>query len=220
MENSKKGTKRIRGVGINDWPTTITKNGKPMKAYVSWTTMMNRCYAMKYQKLHPTYKGCKVDERWHSFSEFKKWYDQQNPQKGEELDKDILLYGNKTYGPDTCIFVPMEINRLFNDHGNQNAPYPPGIRRQYNGKFRVDIKIDGKIYYLGTYKDMETALDVYRLNKCTYVLQKTLFLDGTGYQKRNPERYQKFKKAIVKRLEEQYGFRYNNTIIATYGTYK
>lgn len=48
---------------------------------------------------------------------FKKWFD-ENYIKGYELDKDILIKGNRIYSPDTCCFVPSFINRLYTSSKN------------------------------------------------------------------------------------------------------
>lgn len=50
--------------------------------------------------------------RWKYLSNFKKWYDEHYVE-GWHLDKDILMQGNKFYSPETCCFVPFEINVLF-----------------------------------------------------------------------------------------------------------
>ena len=86
------------------------------KAYSYWYKMINRCYNEKEIKKHPTYKDCIVDKEWHCFENFEKWFDKNYYEiNGErmELDKDILIKGNKIYSSNTCIFVPKRINTLF-----------------------------------------------------------------------------------------------------------
>lgn len=81
-----------------------------------WSSMFQRSYSKKFHLKNPTYKNCSVDKRWHNFQNFATDYERMYPKNAIEkfhLDKDILVPGNKIYGPDTCCFVPKEINDLF-----------------------------------------------------------------------------------------------------------
>lgn len=79
-------------------------------AYICWHNILKRCYCAKYQEKYPWYKDCTVDPLWHNFQNFAEWY-YQNYIEGYELDKDIKVFGNKVYSPDTCMFVEPIINR-------------------------------------------------------------------------------------------------------------
>lgn len=84
-------------------------------SYKTWARMMTRCYSESSTKL---YKDCYVCDEWHNYSNFKKWFDKNYYNvyvKRMDLDKDILVKGNKLYSPNTCIFVPHDINILFRD---------------------------------------------------------------------------------------------------------
>lgn len=84
--------------------------------YSTWLSMLKRCYNIEFQFKHSSYIGCSVHEDWHNFQNFAKWYDENYYSIGNEriaLDKDILVKGNKIYSPETCIFVPHNINNLF-----------------------------------------------------------------------------------------------------------
>ena len=85
------------------------------KEYQLWNNMINRCYNEKGLSSNPTYKDCHVSEDWRYLSNFKEWCNNQIgfDQDGWQLDKDILVKGNKVYSEDTCCFVPPEINSLF-----------------------------------------------------------------------------------------------------------
>ena len=47
--------------------------------------------------------------------------------EGWQLDKDILIKGNKIYSPDTCCFVPSEINNLFVGCNKSRGSLPIGV---------------------------------------------------------------------------------------------
>jgi hypothetical protein len=62
------------------------------------------------------------------FSQFKAWYD-ENYREGFQLDKDILVPGNKIYSPESCRYVPPYINSLLLDCGASRGELPLGIDR-------------------------------------------------------------------------------------------
>lgn len=82
------------------------------KAYSTWFNMLIRCYDERYQTRQPSYIGCTVCEEWLVFSNFYHWYSENYPSDcGKwQLDKDTIVDGNKTYGPDTCRFVTPQEN--------------------------------------------------------------------------------------------------------------
>ena len=77
-----------------------------------------------------------------------------------ELDKDILIKGNKIYSPNNCIFVPKIINSLFSSHDRRDN-LPIGVKKQDKG-YMARIRIDGKLKYLGYYETPEKAFYVYK----------------------------------------------------------
>lgn len=107
--------KPIFGVGINDHDKPTFVNGKSIKEYQIWTDMLRRCYSEFELNRHPTYKGCEASDNFKRFSGFLSWAENQIGfcKDGWQLDKDIIIKGNKIYSEETCCFVPPEINSLF-----------------------------------------------------------------------------------------------------------
>lgn len=122
-----KQTKLVCGHGINDLDEPVKINGKNLKFYNTWYSMLTRCYSKKSHARYPTYIGCSVCNGWLSLSTFKEWYD-TNYHDGTALDKDIIIPGNKVYGPETCRFVPSYINSLLLDAGAIRGDLPLGVR--------------------------------------------------------------------------------------------
>lgn len=92
------------------------ENGKNSKSYTAWANMFQRCYDENYHIKKPTYIGCSVVEEWYNFQVFAKWFEENFNHEVTDrlvLDKDILVRGNKIYSPETCCFVPYEINNKF-----------------------------------------------------------------------------------------------------------
>ena len=99
-------------------PITTYGNGKHIREYDLWHSMITRCYSDKFHEECPTYKDCTVCERWLVFSNFLEdlplidgyelWRD--NPNSRVSLDKDIKVQGNKVYSLDTCKFVSKSEN--------------------------------------------------------------------------------------------------------------
>ena len=142
--------------------------------YSRWKAMMWRCYNSTYQKQHPTYNDCTVDLRWHEFSNFKQWMERQN-WKGMQLDKDLLIHGNKIYSPEACLFVPAYVNTLLCNQLANRGKYPQGVSLSAKTmKFRAEVKINGKCKYLGCYETAREAEIVYWREKLTNVVEIAL----------------------------------------------
>ena len=114
MEFYKNKHKRLLyGVAHNDVdsPICFRVDGKKIiePVYKMWTRVLERTLSETFKNKHPTYRECTIAEEWLKFSSFKKWMETQY-WSGLELDKDILIPGNKQYGPDTCVFIPRYIN--------------------------------------------------------------------------------------------------------------
>lgn len=149
------------------------------KVYKVWFEMLKRCYCSQYQEKQPTYKGCKVCDEWLNFQNFAKWY-QENyydvPGEVMNLDKDILVKGNKIYSPETCVVVPKRINNLFTKTNARRGNYPIGVCwKENNKKFESNCNIyeNGrkKKIHIGLYNTPEEAFDSYKEFKERYIKQ-------------------------------------------------
>ena len=140
------------------------------KSYSVWSGMLNRCY----NKKHPNkaYIGCSVCEEWYNYTNFEKWFDENYYTiDGEEieLDKDILIRGNKIYSPDTCIFVPKRINSLFISL-NKNNNKTIGIDwKEKIHKYQVRCCFENDRKYIGVYSTEEESFNAYKQFKESYV---------------------------------------------------
>ena len=160
---------------IGEGKYTISKNGKYTNAYKTWKNMLERCYDEKFQNKNPAYKNCEVCEGWHNFQNFAKWYEENYYEINNQkmcLDKDILIKGNKIYSPNTCIFVPSNINNLFVKNNAKRGSLPIGVYYyKRNGKFKAQCSNGNKYINLGTYDTPEEAFQCYKQFKENYIKQ-------------------------------------------------
>lgn len=131
-------------------------------AYSRWSAIMQRCYFSDNQN----YANCEISEEWLTYSNFKKWFD-EHYMEGWEIDKDILSNNGKIYSPDTCCFVPREINSIFRVL-NKNRTI--GVYKQ-NGKYYTYFKESGKQIYK-SFQTKEEAFECYK----QYKIKKAVFL--------------------------------------------
>lgn len=141
-------------------------NSQKSKSYMVWANLFQRCYNKEYQEKYPTYKGCSVDPHWHNFQNFAAWFE-ENYIDGFELDKDILVKGNKIYSSKTCCFVPREINAMFKTK-NTKRDLPTGVSK-HGSKYQSFITKNSKNTFLGTFNTIEEASEKYREVKESYV---------------------------------------------------
>lgn len=168
--------KRVFGVGyIGEGDYKTRENGKTTRVYQTWNNMLIRCYDEKYQEKRPTYKNCFVNEEWHNFQNFAKWYEENYYKVDGErmhLDKDILCKGNRVYSPEICIFVPQTINSLFTKCDNSRGESIIGVSyyKRYN-MYQVHCSLlnpktgKSKNKTLGYYNTQQKAFEVYKYHK-------------------------------------------------------
>lgn len=134
-----------------------------------WHNMYNRCYRESYLEKNPQYKGCSICDEWLEDREaFYSWVaENYYIIDGEQidLDKDILVKGNKVYSPDTCIFTPHVINTYFENFTRK----PVQLK---NGKYRMDIYIDGETVSLGIFDTEEEAKKEFIKHKEAAIVSK------------------------------------------------
>ena len=86
------------------------------------------------------------------------------------LDKDILIPGNKIYGPDACLFIPQDINSLLTNSKAARGLYPQGVAFCKDvKKFRAEISKYGERVRLGYYSSPEQAELAYIKAKAAHI---------------------------------------------------
>jgi len=156
------------GVGYNPKGKHPTKiDGIPTKEQTLWLNMLARCYG-KHQKdgRNSTYADCSVSENFKDFQYFAEWCQSQVGfgLKDWHLDKDILFKGNKIYSEDTCVFVPSELNVLFNKKKKQRGDYPIGVSKSSKPDYSYSsvCNHNGKQVWLGYHTTVEAAFFRYK----------------------------------------------------------
>jgi hypothetical protein len=129
-------SKSVYGVGyFGEGKYKSEVKGNKQKQYISWTCMLFRCYDKIGRIQNPTYNDVTVCDEWLNYQTFAQWYtDNYYEIKGErmEIDKDILIKGNKIYSPSTCCIVPHNINLLFIKNDRLRGNLPIGVNYHKN----------------------------------------------------------------------------------------
>lgn len=156
--------KEYFGFGIYDTHDAFSDDINK-KCFITWRGMIERCYNEEQRYKWKTYQGCYVCDEWKFYSAFKEWF-LDNYKKGFDLDKDILVRGNKEYSPNKCCFVPQEINKFFTKRQNCRGSYLIGTSKRKNRNiFQSSISIDSKQLYLGDFKSEYDAFIAYKKAK-------------------------------------------------------
>lgn len=166
----------VQGVGVNDSEDLVKVNGVKIESYKLWQSMLQRCYSEKYHQRRPTYKGCSVCEEWKYFSNFKRWFEvhyrTDENGKAYHLDKDLLVKGNKLYSPETCVFVPPEVNIILLQSEKSRGEYPIGVSWDKTiGKIKAQVSVKSKNKNLGYFNTTEEAYQAYKKAKEDHVKQ-------------------------------------------------
>ena len=151
--------------GIGYFGRGFYNNKQHSTIYDTWRGMLRRCYAK--EERYNTYKDVTVCEEWHNFQNFAKWYE-DNYVDGYEIDKDIICSNCRIYNPETCCFVPQEINKLLTNIKSKKSSLPTGVVLN-NGVYEVYMCRYGKQIRLGSFKEEFLAVNMYKTAKEEYI---------------------------------------------------
>lgn len=152
--------------------------GVPIKGnkvhYRQWYSMIERCYDPTNKAYKENYFRVSVCDDWRNFQNYLTWCKNQKGcgNDGWNLDKDILNKDSYIYSPETCCFVPKEINLAI-------------VAQRVNGDFKYGIYYCGKINkfvprtrqkdkekndrYIGVFDTESDAIEAYKFHKKEYI---------------------------------------------------
>ena len=166
----------VYGIGIVGTKYLISEGGVLTKEYMLWKSMLQRCYSDAYQKKRLTYEGCKVSDNFLYYEYFYEWCHKQIGfnNKDWQMDKDLLIKGNKVYSEDSCIFLPREINQLLVKCTASRGKYLIGVCWCNTKKAFVArvSKNKGKQEFLGHFKTEIEAFNAYKQAKEAFVKEQ------------------------------------------------
>ena len=167
----------IYGVGIigNKYHDINLNN---IKEYKIWCSMLQRSFDKRTKEKCVVYQDVTCCDEWLMFENFYEWlhkqenFDKWNDENHWDIDKDILLKGNKIYSPDTCVLIPHSVNSLFTKSDRARGKFPIGVYKHYK-KYQVscqNILLNCR-EFLGTYNTPEEAFVVYKKYKENLIKQ-------------------------------------------------
>ena len=166
-------------LGGSKWRYPVkTSDGQNDHLYEKWSGIRKRCKIGGIaQSRCPSYIGCTYSPEWESYDEFCGWAMQQVghnllDEAGSRfpIDKDILFKGNKTYSPETCVFVPREINAFYTSRQRFRGDCPKGVYfKKSHQQYVAQVALgQGFQKHLGIYDTVEEAFSKYRAAKIEY----------------------------------------------------
>jgi len=161
--------KSVFNIGyLGEGEYTAYSNGDFSLSYKCWKNLLKRCY--KGSQSHPSYNEVFVDEHWHNYQNFSKWFykNYKDYMQRWQLDKDILFKSNKIYSPETCCFVPQEINLLFINRANFRGDNLIGVVKDKN-KYVAKFCKNGSNIIIGRFNIEIEAFQAYKTAKESYI---------------------------------------------------
>lgn len=156
----------------------------PTKPYLLWNAIRSRCRAGGSVQLRSTtYEGCYMSENFKDFQFFAGWCELQigynvvdELGRPFEIDKDLLIKGNKSYSEDTCVFLPRQVNNFLRTMQGKRGLYPLGVSfEKASGKYVATCTLLSKTRKkLGRFDSALSAHLAYK--RCKEALAKDLAL--------------------------------------------
>ena len=165
-------------IGIGEFDSTHS-------SYKFWVRMFRRVFDEK-QGYNKAYKDVVICKGWLNFQNFARWCEEQkylnavdDRGKHYQLDKDILVKGNKIYSPETCCFVPQKVNALLISGKTSRGKFPIGVTYCKRDKvYKAILSRNGSVITLGQSKDVEKSFQLYKRAKEVYIKEVAEYWKG------------------------------------------
>lgn len=144
--------------------------------YSLWRGVIQRTLTDSHNKrsTRNSYEDATLCDEWHNFQVFCRFVNENKYyRKGFQLDKDLLIRGNKHYSPEACCFLPQVINGLIAINYETGNGLPVGVNRKYD-YYEAAISYRGKRKRIGMYATPEEASAAYVIAKEAYVKEIAL----------------------------------------------
>ena len=159
----------VFGVGIIGTKYPINESGDMNYIYKVWSNIIDRCYNEKTRLKYKAYSDCSTSDNFKYYEYFYEWFiSQKGCNERFEVDKDLLLKGNKVYSENNCILLPKEINLALSTKKSQRGDFLIGVRKTKTG-YQSRCNIRGKKYSLGVFNTEIEAFNAYKKAKESYL---------------------------------------------------
>lgn len=157
----------ICGKGYLGETSPYVEGSKERKnSYYRWKAMLTRCYSNKSNHSLNYFINVTVCDEWLCYEVFEKWYN-INYIEGFHLDKDFKVRGSTTYSPETCSFIPQELNSIMGYNTQKEGfvykDLPTGVSyHKKEGKYYSQCQRSGKPYFRETFDSPDQAFRRYK----------------------------------------------------------
>lgn len=145
-------------------------SGSHPHIFSRWYSIFRRVYLESDKPKNSSYVGASICEEWYNFQNFAQWMEDQNiPDINWHLDKDLLFKGNSVYSPETCVFLPQEVNVFFTKRKTCRGNLPIGVQfREKTGRYLCSFTRNSKSVHVGCFSTPEAAFLAYKFAKESY----------------------------------------------------
>lgn len=154
------------------WVKYVVSNKKMTytRAGSIWLNLVQRCKPGSVQNRSPRYAGC--ENAFEDFDSFVDWCQLQTGYaKGFQMDKDLLVRGNKVYSPETVVFLPAELNCILTKANATRGDSPIGVTwSKFHEKYAAQCQNGtGRQKHLGYFQRPEDAFAAYKRFKESFM---------------------------------------------------
>jgi hypothetical protein len=163
---------RVHGVGFIGGENHPAYNSEgAVWAYSKWSGILERCYDPSSLQMYECYKDVTVCNEWLNYQNFAEWAKQQigYGNRNWATEKDLLIRGNRIYSPDSCCFLPAELNNQLLKATKARGECVIGVNvNKPNGKFIAHCqgwREDSATSHIGIFDTELEAFHAYKREK-------------------------------------------------------